>query len=145
MKIFRGLNLIILGAVSLICLPFVGVGVYEGVSTYRSIKNNIRVEGTVINNRLVNTHDEGALTSAYFPEIEFFDKNNRKHIFTDGIGSFPADYAVGDKIEVIYSPENESDARIFSLKRLWLAPFIFVVVGFAPIAIFAIILTKLNL
>lgn len=144
MKLPASLNLIIFGFVSLVSMPFLGVGIYEGIVQYKAVNYFEQIEGTVVGNRIVNTQDEGVLTSAFFPEVEFIASGGSKIRFTDKIGSFPEDYKIGEKVVVLHSSDRFEEAQIYSLKRIWLAVIIFIFIGMLPPAITLLILRKIN-
>lgn len=135
---------IILSILAVCCLPFFGVGLYDVYQNYAEIRTFVGTEGTVVGNRYATVMEDGIATSFYQPEVEFDLPDGRKMRFTDKVGSLPPDYEVGNKLRVLYDPANPNNARIHSLKRFWLAPTIFMIVGILPILIAYLILRRLN-
>jgi hypothetical protein len=129
---------------SVTCLPFFAVGAFETYSTARELQSNARVVGTVTGNVYSTTNNDGVVSGAYHPAVEFTDLSGAKARFTDRIGSLPADYELGMSVEVIFEPDKPQNARIYSWKRFWLAPTIFVLVGVLPFLIAALIMRRLN-
>jgi hypothetical protein len=130
---------------SLICLPFFAVGTFEMYSAVRELESNARTIGTVTGNVYSTTNFDGTISGAYHPTVEFTNLSGSKTSFTDAVGSFPADYESGAQIEVYFEPNKPHNARIYSWKRFWLAPLIFILVGALPVLIAGIISRRLNL
>lgn len=138
MKLFGridGLSLIVVGFVALMCLPFFGVGLYEAYRSRQQLSGFRRAEGRVVDNSYATINDNGTITGAYHPVVEFRPAGGSPVRFTDGIGSLPPDYEVGAQVPVIYNPENHREARIYTWKRVWLAPTIFMAVGVLPVIV----------
>jgi len=132
--------------ISTVCgLPFLRTGLYEAYRENREIENFAHISGTVVGNSYATVFDNGNVSGAYLPVIEFVLPDERKIRFTDQVGSFPPDYEVGASLEIIYNSENPSDARINSWKRLWLVPIILIAVGSLPFIAGVIITRRLQL
>lgn len=138
MKIFVYL---ILAAV---CLPFFAVGAFEMYSAARELQSNACAVGTVTGNVYSLTNNDGVVSGTYQPTVEFINLSGAKTIFTDRIASLPADYEPGAAVEVVFDSDKPENARVYSWKRFWLAPLIFVFVGVLPVLIAAIIMRRLN-
>ena len=128
-----------------ICLPFVGAGLHEVYKARRELDSFGRAVGRVTGNTYSQTNIDGNVSGAYHPVVEFTDKNGDKKRFTDGIGSLPPDYEAGAEVEVVFDPEMPDKARIYSWKRFWLAPSIFITAGLLPLIIAFIATRRLNL
>lgn len=135
---------IILIFLAVCCLPFFGVGLYEAYKSNSEISGFVHTEGTVVGNSYVNRYEDGNVSGAYQPEVEFTLPTGEKKRFTDGIGSLPPDYETGEKVEVIYNPNDPRDAHINSWKRIWFAPVLFMAIGLVPFTIGAVILYRLR-
>ena len=147
MKIFRwldGFSLIILGVVALCSFPFLGVGLYEAYKAQHKLNSFVHTQGIVVDNFYSTTNDNGTVSGAYQPVVEFKLADGKSVRFTDGVGSLPPDYEVGSQVDVVYNPQNPKEANINSLKRVWLAPTIFIVVGLLPVIIAAVVMWKIN-
>jgi hypothetical protein len=131
----NGIGLAIIGLCLLVGLPFVYIGAGEALDTRRVVERYVAVEGVVVDNRLGVAGDGG---QSYYPVVEFTTRDGgrdgaRSVRFSDGIGSFPPDYEIGDRVAVLYDPDNPQDARIHSWKRLWFAPALIMGIGALPI------------
>ncbi len=136
---------IIFAFIAICSLPFFFVGLYEAYRNTSEISSFVETEGLVVGNSYITTIEEGNAAGSYLPEVEFSLPNGTKSRFTDKIGSVPPDYEIGSKVKIIYEPENPSNARINSWKRIWLAPVILMTVGLLPLVISLIILRRLNI
>lgn len=45
----------------------------------------------------------------------------------------PPEYEVGQRVTVLYDPQDAARARLYRWERLWLSPLVLLVVGLAPI------------
>lgn len=131
------------GIVLIICLTFFLVGLYEAYEGYRDLRSHSNTIGIVTENSYQVTTQDGYPSGSHHPVVEFQDADGNKRVFTDGIGSLPPDYEPGTKIEVVYDPAATEKARIYSWKRFWLAPCIFMAVGLIPFLIFILIIRKI--
>ena len=123
------MKFLILVIFAICSLPFIGVGLHEAYLSNREIKNFAPAFGTVVGNSSTTIFNDGTVSNVFLPVIEFVLPDERKIRFTDKVGSFPADYEIGAVLEIIYNPENPSDARINSWKRIWLVPVLLISVG----------------
>ncbi len=113
-------------------LPFLAIGLFEVTKTARMVDTFVEAQGTVVGNSAV-TSSEGGMV--YVPEVRFFTRNEELVRFTDGTGTYPAEYEVGAHVNVIYNPEDVHDARINTWKRIWFGPVFLVGIGLLPLII----------
>jgi hypothetical protein len=114
---------------SLAGLPFIILGLFEVGKTASMLSRFSRVEGVVLEN-VWQSFAEGA---AYAPHVEYQSADGQSRRFTDGVGTIPADYTVGEKVVVLYDPQGVEAPRIHSWMRIWLAPLMFIGVGLVPV------------
>lgn len=120
--------------VAVFVMPFFGVGCYEIYKIKRLHDDFVRTEGTVVGNSYSRAADDEG--GAYHPVIEFeIADGGGKTRFTDGVGSFPPDYAAGERLAVLYNPANPQEARVYSWKRIWLVPGLFIFIGLLPLLV----------
>lgn len=122
----------ITAGVFLVTSPFVVIGAHEAYQTDAQLRESVRLPGKVIANRLVVDQRDGVEERAYRPEVSFQSPDGATHRFTDGAGSLPPDYAIGETVRVLYAASQPENPRIASWKRLWLVPTLFVTVGLLP-------------
>lgn len=132
-RIFDPLPTIIILAVS---LPFLVIGLNEARKAQLMVRNYNTVSGTVIDNDYMSRTDPQDISRIYwlyFPVVSFTTADGNLYIFTQGGGSDPPAYEVGEAVEVLYNPENPHDATISSWVNVWMVPMIFIAVGSLPI------------
>lgn len=112
--------------------PFLYIGLSEVHKTAQMVNAFATARGTVIGNTYTPFAEGGA---AYVPVVEFQTPDEQVVRFTDGIGTYPAEYEVGTRVNVLYDPQNVQNARVYSWKRLWFAPTLITSVGALPILI----------
>ena len=133
-------SLIVIAFVSLISFPFLGIGLYEAYQNQKQIAASIKTSGTVVDNSYATVNHDGTLSGAYYPVVEFTLATGTAVRFNDGIGSLPPDYAVGDQVAVLYNPTDPKDARIYTWKRIWFVPTLFIAIGLLPPVITIVIM-----
>jgi hypothetical protein len=129
LRVLFSFNIVVL----LVGLPFLGIGLYEAYKSGRALQTYGRIEGTITGNSYIIDPEDNS--GAYYPNVTFQPEDSRPVRFTDGVGTYPARYNVGDKVAVLYNPSDPSDARINSWFRLWTAPIILTIVGAAPLLV----------
>src|SRR5215213_4449889 len=135
---------IILIAGAFFGLPFLGIGLTEAYHNIEMSRLFTQTKGTIVQNTYSATNDSGNVSGAYFPVIEFTDANDKKVRFTEGIGSLPPDFEIGERVDLFYNPQNTKEARIITWKRLWLVPTILSFVGLLPVIISLIVVWKIE-
>jgi hypothetical protein len=116
----------------LMSCPFLGIGLYEVAKTQQMVNSFQATTGVIVDNSYYVSNEDGNSSGAYYPVVEFQPEDSRPVRFTDGIGSLPPDYVVGEQVKVLYDPENSSQARVHSWKRLWFAPALITGMGLLP-------------
>ena len=76
--------------------------------------------GTVVELREVRDNDGGS--STWKPVVTFAAGNGRDITFAASFSSKPAPYDVGERVEVLYLPDDPQEARIKGFSSLWLGP-----------------------
>ncbi|MBK9051011.1 MAG: DUF3592 domain-containing protein [Chloroflexi bacterium] len=116
----------------LISCPFLGIGLYEVAETQQLVNKFEATTGVIVDNSYYVSNEDGNRSGAYYPVVEFQPEDSRPVRFTDGIGSLPPDYEVGEQVQVLYDSQDSSEAQISSWKRLWFAPTLITGLGFLP-------------
>jgi hypothetical protein len=130
--------------VGLVCAPFWMIGLWEARDVGQQLARGEQVSGTVVGNRQTVDHRDGIEEHAYQPEVRFRARDGSERRFTDGVGSLPPDFAVGETVTVLYAPSTPSRARVVTWKRLWLAPTIFIIVGLLPALVTWLVLARVS-
>jgi hypothetical protein len=139
-----GLSLTLIAFVALMSFPFLGLGLYEAYENRKKISAFVYANGTVIDNSYATVNHDGTLSGAYYPVVEFRQANGTLVRFNDGVGSLPPDYAVGSQVPLVYNPLNPQDARIYTWKRIWFAPTLFITIGLLPSFITIVVMRALR-
>lgn len=121
-------------------LPFLGFGLLEIKNTIIQQKNSIHSKGLVVENML----QSGGGGSVYQARVVYKNQFGATCSFTDQRASYPALYAIGDRVEVFYTPKLPQGAQIYSFNHLYLIPIIFCLVGLLPLFILLIVLFQLK-
>lgn len=98
--------------VFLFTLPFLGIGVSEAVKVRQMLASFESATGIVIDNDYQTSpdpDDPAREAGAYFPVVKFSSSQGGNTTFTDGVGSIPPDYEIGDSVEILYTPQLEAD------------------------------------
>lgn len=91
---------------------------YQNSSMF--LEGAVTTEGTVI--ELVRSSSEDSIT--YRPVVQFTPQNNSAMKFLSVTGSNPPAYSPGQRVEVLYDPDNPANAKLKSFFSLWGAPLI---------------------
>ena len=124
----------------------IGVGIYMAFDTEEFEKPASRATGRVTEMVASNNWNFGdtiANGPDYSPRFEFQTPDGNTWTVLSNVGSNPAAFSVGDKVEVLYHPDNPAHARIRSFSQLWLWPWILCVGGAAALIIGAVTLHNL--
>ena len=115
-------------------MPFLSIGVYELYKAEQMLHEFAQADGTIVGNSYsISRTASGDEGGAYYPIVEFEIADGGKIRFTDGIGSLPPDYEVGERIKILYDPKNPQTARVYSWKRIWFVPVLLTCVGLLPV------------
>jgi hypothetical protein len=109
-------------AIVAVVLTTIGLasGMVAGISAAviaESISADRFVDGTV-----VDIADTG---KSYAPVVEFMPPHGGPVRFTDGLGSNPPAFRVGEGVRVRYNPDDPHDARIDQFWHIWFVPTFF--------------------
>ena len=116
-----------------ITMAAVGVGV--GFSTWRFLQVAESTEGVVVEFVENRSREDGRLRITYAPRVEFTSADGEVTTFVSNTRSGSPSHEIGDPVDVLYDPDDASNANIDSWIGLWLIPIIFTIVGFIVLAI----------
>ncbi len=108
------------------------------VLTLRFVVGAERTTGTVVGLSR-ETDSEGDVF--FFPTVRFTTSDERTIVFrsSSGSGSPPR---LGDRIDVLYDPDDPQDARLSGFFHLWLAPIVFGFIGAVATSVSLVILWR---
>jgi hypothetical protein len=117
-------------------IPFLWIGVSEAREAQVKVASYAVAEGSVTDNNYLSTQDledSSRDTWAYYPVVTFTTGDGDLVTFTDGVGTFPPEYEEGERVEVLYDPQNPHDAILKSWKRIWMGPLWVMAIGLLPV------------
>jgi hypothetical protein len=88
-------------------------GIYE-IQFISSYQHSQKTSGHIVRLDLVN--------QTYHPVVEFTDINGKTVQFTDSQGSKPPQYAIGDKVQIVFPNGHPEQGKIDSLLATWVIP-----------------------
>jgi len=104
--------------------------IYSLINQAIFVANAVVTEGMVINNvKQRHVDDENQVSYAYYPMIQFNDRNDKLVKFLSRVGHPVAEYQIGDGVNVIYSPQNPRRAEINYFFNIWGSSIIIFIVG----------------
>ena len=112
-------------------------GVMWGLKRLPLFQGGVRVTGRVVGQEETVSAQPGSRKhgsseqARYFePLVEFKDANGGKHRFTGSTGGKgKAIIETGASVDVIYDPQDPSNAQIVSFSQFWLGPLVLTAVG----------------
>jgi len=122
---------------------FLITGIIIGVNTRSFFGKSISTEGTVIDlERHTSRDSKGRSSTAYYPVIKFTANSGKSIEFEANSGSNPPAYTQGQKVEILYNPQEPESATINSWLDLWFLPAMFTGMGSLFVVIGGIPLVK---
>ena len=116
MKVLRILG-VVFGAVGAALL----VAAFITLRSARSFESTaVGASGEVID--LAPSYSDGSATHA--PVVRFETPDGREVIFESSVSSHPPAYDIGERVDVLYAPDDPGDAVIDSFWQVYLAPVI---------------------
>ncbi|MFT3890001.1 MAG: DUF3592 domain-containing protein [Anaerolineales bacterium] len=98
-------------------------GTYAAYTSWRLDKEGETTTGRVV--RLEESSDSDGGCCVYSPVIEF-EANGQTYSFESSNASYPPAYDVGEKVKVIYHPNDPTTAQINKWTERWLFPIIII-------------------
>jgi Protein of unknown function (DUF3592) len=108
---------------------FIIVGAVLLVFTVRFVADAERATGTVVDLDRRRSSSDGALL--FYPVVRFTTANGEAIEFVDSTGSRPPLETPGDRVEVLYDPDDPNDAELSGIFHVWLVPAGLLVLGSA--------------
>lgn len=122
----------IIGIFGILGLGLLYLSHYLAEDTLRFVNEGVRVQGEVIDLHF-SRDSEGDGT--YRPEVKYQTPEGVEYRFISSSGSNPASFSRGERVQILYLPENPQDGRIDAFFSLWGGTLICGVMG----AIFALV------
>lgn len=115
-----------------------GVSAYLFMNTRKFVNAATKTKGTVIR---LDPREGSKGGTIYLPIFEFRTLDGQVITVAHDSAQKPAQYKVGQSIDVLYNPENPQDAKISGSTNLYMLPVIFAVVGVVASISFCRIIT----
>ena len=130
---------LIVGIFAVIAIILLSIAVISGANTIRRHAREVSAPGQVVDMvvRRYQDPDTQQVDKYYYPVVEFNLPNGNLRTVQLSEGSWPAAYAIGDPITVLYDPQQPNNARIQSSSSTllaWIGPGITGLVGLAFLA-----------
>lgn len=120
-------SLLILAS-GMVGVAMIGFGLYQAKATMGFLTTAQGAQGII--SGLEHSNSE-----YYYPQVTYRTEQGTYFTFTGSMGSNPAYYDVGDRVHVLYNPENAYDAKINGLFSLWGTSLILCIIGAVSTAI----------
>jgi hypothetical protein len=118
-ELFMGASLIIGVVFSLLGFLLVAIGVFILIRTRAFISRSQETKGTVIN--LLTSHgSEGGIT--YAPVFRFTTIQGQVMEVAESVYSNPPGFSVGQIVDILYDPQDPSNARAKKWSSLYFVP-----------------------
>jgi Protein of unknown function (DUF3592) len=122
---------------------FVISGLFIALNTRSFVGKGISTQGTVIDVvRHTSRDSNGRSSTTYYPVVKFTPSSGEPVIFEANSGSNPPTHRRGQKIDVLYNPQEPESATINSWLDLWFLPTMFMGMGSLFVVIGGIPLVK---
>lgn len=93
---------------------------YAASRTAAFLRIAASADGTVVAlDESVSTDSDGRRSRTYRPVVEFAPASGAVRTFTSRTGSSPPAYDVGERVTVLYDPQDPDDARLKGTFSLW--------------------------
>jgi uncharacterized membrane protein len=109
-----------------LAVVFFGLGLWQTQSVLYEVKHFSKTEGQVVD--VVSIKGRRGVTF-YSPQVRFLSQSGEVVIFVERTQNSNNTYQKGDRVKVLYNPENPADARVSVWWSLYLVPFSFVIIG----------------
>ena len=90
-------------------------GAWAYLHTRSFVEKAERADGTVV--ELIERDGDGG--TAYAPAYTFTDASGAEHKAYSTVSSYPPQYEVGEKVQVLYDPDKPKHAKICAYFELW--------------------------
>ncbi len=107
-------------------------GVHVFLGTLYLTRHSVQTNGVVLELKTGFATGGGRRSSVYSPVVKFQSSNGTSYTFTSSNWTSPSLFSVGDKIDVIYDPNNPKYANIKSFSQLWVTSILIFIVGIVP-------------
>lgn len=127
----RSIQTLIVGTLLALLLLLSGsffiYGSWSIYKTARFLPTSTRSPGIVA--RIVLHPQSRAEPPGYSPVIAFVASDGTPHSFESQLRRYPAGFEVGEKVYVLYAPNDPETAKLDTFAELWFEPSLFALLG----------------
>ncbi len=105
---------------------FLVIGLWQTRLVLYEVKNFSKTQGQVVD--IISVQGRRGVTF-YSPQVRFLSQSGEEVIFVEQTQNSNNTYQKGDRVKVLYNPQNPTDARVSVWWSLYLVPFGFVIIG----------------
>lgn len=119
---------------ALVAYPALGYGLFVLVSNTVFWGRATTAEGTVVGYEQMESmrgRSQVGVQPAYSNVVEFRSADGQRHLFVTEWGSAAAVYDKGERVTVLYRPEDPENAKIRGFVSLYVGPLLLLVLGAA--------------
>jgi hypothetical protein len=102
------------------------LGIYFAIGAADFQDRAVKTTGTVV--ELAESESDGDVL--YKPVVSFSDQQGGEHRFTSSFASRPPRYRVGEQVDVLYDPDDPSDASLGAAPMVWAGPIVLLGLAF---------------
>ncbi|MGO1245160.1 MAG: DUF3592 domain-containing protein [Sphingobacterium sp.] len=113
------MGVVIHGLLVLIGLALVALGIQFFLSSRNFRETGVRTLATVRDNIAMESRNNSGTSIMYAPLLEYAVKGEKK-TYTPNARSNPPAYDIGEKVPIVYSPNNYQKVRIISYWGIYL-------------------------
>lgn len=110
------MSLFLYASIFVIGLILIGIAVMQCKKMKKFLAIGIKTEAIVIKLEPVR-HTKGL---SYRPILQYTDQTGRITTFQHKVGANPPAYKIGEKVEIIYNPNERREAKVISYWNLFL-------------------------
>jgi hypothetical protein len=85
------------------------------------VRRAVHATGTVVSNVTVESRSDadGSVRTTFAPQFTFKGADGRSHTVISSISSYPAAFAIGQTVPVLYDPNHPASAKIDTFSQIW--------------------------
>lgn len=121
----------------------IGLGIFVGGIAWGLKRHALAAHGRRATGRVAELQESTSVSEvngrkvasvSYYPVVEFQAMDGTTHKFRGSTGSSSPSYEVGSSVELLYMPDNPSNAQIADFSQFWLGPLVLSIFGFVFLA-----------
>lgn len=114
---------------------FVVVGAMLAMQTWLFLRDAVRAPATIVDLLEVRGVDDA---TTFAPVLVFADRDGTEHRVASSLTSWPPLSQVGDRVDVLYAPDDPAAVRLDSPAALWLIAVLPIALGTFGVVVFGL-------